>query len=237
MCGRFASDLPIDLIRTLFGTTGPAPNAAPSWNIAPTNSVPVIRHHPASGERRLDLLRWGLIPHWSKDPASQTNRRPPPINARAETVATSGLFKQALAARRCIVPMVAFYEWALGEKPKQPYAFARADGQPLALAGLWESWTDPAGELIRTFVIITTAANATLAPVHDRMPVVLEVEDWGSWLHDGPPDLLRPAADDVLTRWKVSARVNSVRNDGPDLLHDVDQAGPQDQDQAGPDSA
>ena len=236
MCGRFASDLPIDLIRTLFGITGPVPNSQPSWNIAPTTSVPVVRYHPATAERRLDLLRWGLIPHWSGDPRSGKTPRPP-INARAETVATSGMFKQALAARRCIVPMTAFYEWQLGSTPKQPYAFARTDRQPLALAGLWESWTDPAGELVRTFAIITTAANATLAPVHDRMPVVLEVEDWGRWLTEGPPELLRPAADDVLTRWKVGARVNSVRNDDADLLEEVDRAGPQDQLQAGPDSA
>lgn len=110
-------------------------------------------------------------------------------------------------------------------KPKQPYAFGRDDRQPLALAGLWESWKDPAGELVRTFTIITTTANATLSPVHDRMPVVLEAEQWGAWLTDGPVALLRPASDNVLTRWKVSSRVNSVRNNGADLLEEVDRLG------------
>lgn len=231
MCGRFAVDLPVDLIRALFGTAGPLPNSKPSWNIAPTQSVPVVRYHSESGERRLDLLRWGLIPHWSKDKGRQ------PINARAETVASSGMFKGALAARRCIVPMTAFYEWVQTSKPKQPFAFGREDHQPLAMAGLWESWKDPAGELVRTFTIITTTANATLAPVHDRMPVVLEAEGWGTWLTEGVLALLRPAADDVLTRWKVSSRVNSVRNNGADLLEEVGQAGSQDQEEAGPDSA
>ena len=230
MCGRFASDLPIDLIRTLFGTAGTVPNSAPSWNIAPTSSVPVVRRHPETGERRLDLLRWGLIPHWSKDKGRQ------PINARAETVASSGMFKGALVARRCIVPMTAFYEWVQTSKPKQPYAFGREDNTPLALAGLWESWKDPAGELVRTFTIITTTANATLTSIHDRMPVVLERDDWAAWLDEGPIDRLRPAADDVLRRWKVSSRVNSVRNNDAGMLDPVVEAGAQDQDEAGPDS-
>lgn len=231
MCGRFATDLPIDLIRTWFKTIGPVPNDAPNYNVAPTQSVPVVRRHPESGERRLDLLRWGLIPHWSKEKGRQ------PINARAETVASSGMFRGALAARRCVVPMRAFYEWDQATKPKQPYAFARSGQTPLMLAGLWESWTDPAGELVRTFTIITTTANATLASIHDRMPVVLGETDWTIWLDDGPVELLRPAADDALRRWKVASQVNSVRNNGPSLLDEVAAAGPRDQQDAGPDSA
>lgn len=231
MCGRFASDLPPELIRRLFGTTGAIPNDAPSYNVAPTQSTAVVRRHPETGERHLDLLRWGLIPHWSKDKGRQ------PINARAETVASSGMFRGALAARRCIVPMSAFYEWDQATKPKQPYAFARHDATPLALAGLWESWKDPAGEVVRSFTIITTTANDTLAPIHDRMPVVLEQDDWGSWLDEGPVSLLRPARDTILRRWKVGGRVNSPRNNDATLLDPVEQAGPRDQQEAGPDSA
>ena len=231
MCGRFATDLPIDVLRRFYDAAGPVPNDQPNYNVAPTQSVPVVRRHPETGERRLDLLRWGLIPHWSKDKGRQ------PINARAETVASSGMFRGALASRRCVVPMRAFYEWDQATRPKQPYAFGRNGPAPLILAGLWESWTDPAGELVRTFAIITTTANATLASIHDRMPVVLGEADWADWLDDGPVALLRPAADDVLRRWTVSAQVNSVRNNGPALLDEVAAAGAQDQREAGPDSA
>lgn len=231
MCGRFASELPPELIRRLFATTGAVPNDAPSYNVAPTQSTAVVRRHPVTGERHLDLLRWGLIPHWSTDKGRQ------PINARAETVASSGMFRGALAARRCIVPMSAFYEWDQASRSKQPYAFARHDGTPLALAGLWEGWKDPAGEVVRSFTIITTTANDTLAPIHDRMPVVLERDDWTSWLDDGPVSLLRPAMDKALRRWKVGSRVNSPRNNDATLLDPVEQAEPRDQQEAGPDSA
>lgn len=231
MCGRFATDLPPDLIRTLFAVTGPIPNDEPNYNVAPTQSVLVVRRQPDTGDTRLDRLRWGLIPSWSKDKGRQ------PINARAETVASSGMFRGAFAARRCIVPMHAFYEWDQATRPKQPYAFGRSDAAPVMLAGLWENWKDEGGEYVRTFTIITTTANATLATIHDRMPVILERNDWNAWLDGGSADLLRPAADDVLTRWKVSSRVNSSRNNGADLLDEVDRAGAQDEGAAGPDSA
>ena len=231
MCGRFATTVPPHLLRDWYRAVGPLPNDAPNYNVAPTQSVPVVRRHPDTGEPRIDLLRWGLIPHWSRDKGRQ------PINARAETVASSGMFRGALASRRCVVPMTAFYEWDQQTKPKQPYAFGRCDGDPLMLAGLWESWTDPAGALVRSFTIITTGANAVLALVHDRMPVVLERADADAWLEHGPHALLRPAGHDVLRRWRVSAEVNSPRNNHPGLLEPVGQAGGQDERAAGPDSA
>ena len=231
MCGRFATDLPLHLIRDWYGAVGPLPNDAPNYNVAPTQSVPVVRRHPETGERRIDLLRWGLIPHWSKDKGRQ------PINARAETAASSGMFRAALTSRRCIVPMTAFYEWDQRSKPKQPYAFARRDHDPLMLAGLWESWTDPAGEVVRSFAIITTSANATLAPIHDRMPVVLRCCDCDRWLDDGPHDLMRPASDDALRRWPVGSAVNATRNNGRHLLDPVGAADGGDEQAAGPDSA
>ena len=148
MCGRFASHLPPDAIRALFATSGHVPNLAPNWNVAPTNDAMVIRRHPETGLRRLDLLRWGLMPSGTK-----SLKRPRPINARFETAATSGTFKVALAQRRCLVPADAFYEWRTLQDGKQPYAIARRDGSPIVFAGLWEWWKAPDSTLLRTFAI------------------------------------------------------------------------------------
>jgi putative SOS response-associated peptidase YedK len=178
MCGRFASTLPLEQLARLFGATGELPNIAPNWNTAPTQAAAVIRRHPDTGERRLDLLRWGLVPHFTKD--LKACKRP--INARAETVASSGMFRGALGARRCLVPADAFYEWKAVPDGKQPYAIARTDGAPLAFAGLWEGWRSPEGETLRTFTIVTTAANDDIARLHDRMPAILEEDDWPGWL-------------------------------------------------------
>ncbi len=220
MCGRFASYLPPDAIRALFATSGPVPNAGPSWNVAPTEDAMVIRRHPKTGERRLDLLRWGLMPSWTTDPKQRR-----PINVRSETAAGSGMFKAALADRRCLVPADAFYEWRAMADGKQPYAIARQDGAPLAFAALWEWWKAPEGTLVRTFAILTTAANATMRVLHERMPVILEPDAWSAWL--GPDaalaaGLMRPAGDGVLRLWPVSRAVNAVRNDGAALLDRID---------------
>ena len=177
----------------------------------------MVRRHPATGARHLAPLNWGFVPAWTKDLA--TARRP--INARAETVATSGMFRGAFTARRCLVPADAFYEWQAAEGAKQPYAVARRDGQPMAFAALWESWRAPDAELLRTFTIVTTTANPFLAPIHNRMPVIIEQADWPAWLGEAPGDpaaLMRPAAEDMLNVWRVSGRVNNVRNNDPDLL-------------------
>ena len=221
MCGRFASQLSPELIRSLFGTAGPTPNLPPNWNVAPTQDAMVIRRHPDTGERRLDLLRWGLVPSWTKD--IKAARRP--INARSETAGSSGMFKAALASRRCLVPMDAFYEWRTLPDGKQPYAIARKDGAPLVLAGLWEGWRSPDGEVVRTFAIMTTDANATMRDLHERMPVILDPDTWPVWLGESAgdaPGLMRPAPDDVLRLWPVSRAVNAVRNNGPELLDRLD---------------
>ena len=144
-----------------------------------------------------------------------------PINARAETVATSGMFKSAFARRRCIVPADAFYEWKSVESGKQPYGIARQDGKPMAFGGLWEGfkWSD--GTVLRTFTIITTNANETVGELHNRMPVILESQDWSARLgevENDPATLLRPAGEDVLKVWPVSKQVNSPRNNGAELL-------------------
>ena len=183
-------------------------------------AAPVVRRHPESGERHLDALTWGFVPAFTK--SLKEARRP--INARAETVATSGMFRTAFAKRRCIVPAAAFYEWQAGAAGKTPHAIARADGEPLAFAGIWEGWRAPDGEILRTFAILTTTANAQMSVLHDRMPVILEAADWAGWLGEvaaDPASLARPSAEGTLRIWPVDKRVGNVRNDGPELLEAV----------------
>ena len=221
MCGRFASTLPPDRIREIFRTVGSIPNHRPSWNVAPTQTAMVVRRHPESGERRLDALAWGLIPSFTRDPKGGRK----PVNARAETIATTSMFRGAYEARRCIVPMDAFYEWETTPTGKQPWVFARADEMPLAMAGLWEGWRDPAGEVRRTFTIATTTANTIMGRIHDRMPVILERRRGRSGLARTAvirPLLFAPAAEAVLRSWPVSRDVNSPRHDRPDLLASVE---------------
>jgi putative SOS response-associated peptidase YedK len=221
MCGRYVQTMPADVMRQLFQTNGAPPNLAPSWNVAPTQSAPVVRRHPETGERHLDPLRWGLRPRWAKVEKGARE----PINARAETVASNGMFRQAYAKRRCIVPVVAFYEWKAEPGGKQPVAIAPSSGEGMAFAGIWEHWRGEGEEIVRTFAIITADANATMQAVHDRMPVILAPGDWAEWLEgDDPAPLLRPAPDDLPRFWPVSKAVNSPRNNGPELLAERPQA-------------
>jgi putative SOS response-associated peptidase YedK len=217
MCGRYANSLPPEHVARLFHTVNALPNLAPNWNVAPTQDAMVVRRHPETGARHLDALQWGLVPHWMKDPAHAKH----PINARAETVASSGMFRGAFAQRRCLVPAEAFYEWKVTEAGKQPYAIARRDGQPMAFAGLWEAYRWPDGSVLRTFAIVTTDAGADVAALHERMPVVIEEADRPVWLGEAEGDvatLLRPARGGTLRTWAVSRRVNAVRNNGAELL-------------------
>ncbi|MBV9252259.1 MAG: SOS response-associated peptidase [Acetobacteraceae bacterium] len=224
MCGRFASFLPAEYMARLFRTENPLPNAAATWNLAPTEQALVVRRHPQTGARHLDLLTWGLLPHFTRDPAGARK----PINARAETLATSGMFRDAFAQRRCLVPASAFYEWKRAAQGKHPYAIARRDDEPMALAGLWEGFRAPDGGVVRSFAIVTTDANPELAQLHNRMPVIVRPEDWTVWLGEAPGDvetLLRPAPDGLLRIWPVSRHVNSVQNDGSDLLTPLEEKG------------
>jgi putative SOS response-associated peptidase YedK len=223
MCGRYVLHRPADELRAIFASMGEIPNFAPSWNVAPTQSAPVLRVAP-SGERRFDLLQWGLVPHFTSDLAAA--RRP--INARSETAATMPMFRDALARRRCLVPADAFYEWAGEGRAKRAYAAQRADGAPMALAGLWEGWRDADGNVLRSFTILTTQACAALAHLHHRMAVVLETADWGVWLGEtagDPVSLLRPS-DAAFSVWQVSARVGNVRNNDAELLTEVSETPP-----------
>jgi putative SOS response-associated peptidase YedK len=207
-------------MRRLVSAVNALINFAPSWNIAPTQPAPVVRLHPTTGERHLDLLNWGLVPHWTSE--LKTARRP--INARSETAATTPMFRDALARRRCLVIADAFYEWQVGSVPKIPHAIARSDGTPMIFAGLWEGWKNPDGTILRTFTILTTAANDQLRHLHERMPVILEPQDSSAWLGESsgdPAALLRPSTAD-LRIWRVSPAVNNVRNNGPELLAAAD---------------
>jgi putative SOS response-associated peptidase YedK len=212
MCGRYASYLPPEFIARLFGTVNPLPNLKPTWNLAPTDDAPVVRR-AANGDRHLDVLKWGLVPYFTKD----LKKPRKPINARSETVATSGMFKAAFAKRRCLVPAPVYYEWRDDPEGKTPFAVARADGGPVVFAGIWEDWPPPDGKELHTFSTITTEANRQLAALQDRMPVILEKADWPLWLGEvegDVPALLRPLPEDVLRVWPVDKRVGNVRSDG-----------------------
>jgi putative SOS response-associated peptidase YedK len=219
MCGRYASFRSVDEVRRLFGTVNAPPNSQPTWNMAPTRVAPVVRLHPTDGTRQLDLLRWGLVPHWAKDPKAIRQ----PINARSETAPTAPMFRDALQRRRCIVPIDAFYEWTTEAGIKIPHAIQREDGQPMAAAGLWEGWRGADGEVLRTYTILTTQASAALSHLHERMPVILETADIPLWLGEIEDDfmpLMRPS-EAAFRIWRVSTAVNNVRNDGPQLLDPV----------------
>ncbi|MFG1373884.1 SOS response-associated peptidase [Xanthobacter oligotrophicus] len=220
MCGRFVQQMPPVRAGELFDVD-PAlaalPNAPPRYNAAPTQDLMVVRRHPQTGARHLSLLRWGLVPSFAKDASGGARL----INARSETASEKLSFRAAWRARRrCIVPADGFYEWARAPGRRQPFFIRRADGRPLALAGLWEGWRDPAtGQWLRTFTILTTGADPKLRPLHERMPVILPEADIAAFLEaEDPRDLMRsfPGAD--LDLWPVSDRVNAVRNDGPDLM-------------------
>ena len=219
MCGRYVLRRSVDELRAIFEVIGALPNWEPSWNLAPTQNAPVLRRHPDSGERRLDLLRWGLVPHFTTDPA--TSRQP--INARSETAATTPMFRDALQRRRAIVPIDAFYEWSGEGRAKQAWAVERADGGIMALAGLWEGWRGRDGSVLRSFTVLTTQACLALEHLHHRMPVVLERADWAEWLGEvpGDPNRLLRTSDAAFRAWKVGPRVGNVRNNDPSLLDAV----------------
>lgn len=220
MCTRYAQHTEIKQLGIRFGVRQALPNTRPNYNVAPTHKVPVVRRNPETGERHLDLLQWGLVPRWAQDPKS-TNR---PTNARSETIATSPMFKDAFKARRCLVPADAYYEWRTEDGVKQPYAFARSDGDQVVFAGLWEGWKSPEGEILRTFTIATTTPNEDVQHIHDRMPVVLEPDSWPIWLGEAEGDplaLLKPAGLGVIHFWRVGRAVGNVRSEGAQLLDPV----------------
>ncbi len=228
MCGRFqASSSPAELARW-FKTTGRVPNLQQRYNAAPGQRLPIVLHGSETRKRRLVTLRWGLIPAWAKDAKIGYST----INAMAETVAIKPAFRDAFKSRRCLVPADGFYEWKqLDAKTKQPYRIAMVDGSLMAFAGLWEQWNDPAsGETLRTFTVITGEPNALCAPIHNRMPVILDAADWQTWLGEVPASgdelqaLLQPYPAERMEAHMIGPEIGNVTNDNAGLIERLNAA-------------
>jgi putative SOS response-associated peptidase YedK len=215
MCGRFALKAPPSELITRFELDA-CVDFAPRYNIPPGTDIPVIRQSP-EGERVLHLLRRGLIPHWSKDTSIGAKLN----NARGETVAQKPSFRDAFKRRRCLIPADGFYEWKPDGTYKQPYYISLKSGETMAMAGLWESWTAPDGSVLRTVCITTTGANALMAPIHDRMPVIIRPENWQDWLVE-PVDQAEPLVtaypDTEMQAWPVDRRVSRTAEDDARLM-------------------
>jgi putative SOS response-associated peptidase YedK len=222
MCGRYVRKSTRRELAQWFGIdVAELPDFGPSYNAAPQSIQPIVRLNRDTAQREIALLRWGLVPYWSKDSKIGYST----INAKAETITSAPAFREAIRHRRCLVPADAFYEWQkLDAKAKQPFAIALKSGEPYAFAGVWERWHDPqTREPLETFTVITTEANEVLKPLHDRMPVILEPRDYSRWLAPTDPaqlpvDLLRSYDSDKMNAWKVDSRVGNVKNDDPELL-------------------
>jgi putative SOS response-associated peptidase YedK len=210
MCGRFTLFEADKVLSRGFGVSG-IPPLSPRYNIAPSQPVAAVRATPTGEGRELAFLRWGLIPSWSKDPAIG-NRL---INARAETAQEKPSFRSAFRRHRCLIPTNGFYEWQRLERGKQPYFVRMRDGQLFAFAGLWDRWESPDKDVIETCTILTTAANTVLAPIHDRMPVILPPTEYARWLDpalrdpDSLAPLLVPFPPEEMLAFPVSPRVNA----------------------------
>ena len=191
------------------------------YNVAPSTFQPVIRNQKETGARELALMRWGLIPNYTKD--LKTFKIFSTINARAETITTAPMWRGPFSRHRCLVPASGFYEWKkLDAKTKQPYAISLKSGEPMAFAGLWDAWKDADGGWLQSFSIITTEANELMSSIHDRMPVILKPTEFDRWLSrevtEQPPiDLLRPYDSDEMQMHPVDPRVGNVKNNEPSL--------------------
>jgi putative SOS response-associated peptidase YedK len=214
MCGRFALHHPAAEVTEHFGVEQLAIELTPRYNIAPSQPVAVVRQRQG---RSLGTCKWGLVPSWARDPKIG-NRM---INARAETLAEKPSYKSALKRRRCLIPASGFYEWRKEGEERIPTYIHAQDESPLALAGLWEEWRPPEGETLQTCTILTTGANAFMAPIHSRMPVILSPSAWEQWLDPKAQELepllalLQPLAGDALASHAVGRQVNRVSCDEP----------------------
>ena len=223
MCGRViqaSGPLRLALVDGLDVRDSRLSNYPRRWNGAPSQELLVIRQNHRTGERSLDLLRWGLIPYWCQDPTGGRK----PINAKSETVARLPMFREAYQERRCILPVDGFYEWCATKQGKQPYAIAMKDRSPFGIAALWENWKEPATqEWVRTFVVLTTPSNDLVGRIHDRMPAILDPARYERWLglEPDPGDLLVPFPSVQLAIWPISRRVNSPDNDDEQLLEEI----------------
>jgi putative SOS response-associated peptidase YedK len=217
MCGRYAITTAPEAIRALFRYSD-QPNFPARYNIAPTQPIPIVRLD--EGSRRFVLVRWGLIPAWVKDPRQFSLL----VNARGESALDKPAFRSAMRYRRCLVPADGFYEWKHVGDRKQPYYVRLRSGGPMAFAGLWEAWSGLNGEEMETAAIVTTTANRTLLPIHERMPVIVPPDAFDLWLNCREVDaetaatLIVPAPDDLLEAYAVSSAVNRTANDAENLI-------------------
>jgi putative SOS response-associated peptidase YedK len=225
MCGRFSQERPASELAEIFAAEPLAEELGPRWNVAPTDEAYVVVQR--EDRRAVVAYRWGLIPHWALS-AKVGSRM---FNARSESLGRSPAFADALRRKRCLVPVDGFYEWQRIGSRRQPFTIGRADAHPLVLAGLWSGWRDPAKDLVvRTFTIVTTRPNEQMAGLHDRMPVVLPESAWDLWLDPELGDtgelqgLFEPSDEVALRIDAVADLVNSVRNDGPELVRPIDPA-------------
>ncbi len=222
MCGRFTLRAPASVIAEAFALLE-VPPFTPRFNIAPTQPVPVIRAAPAMTSRELVWLRWGLIPSWADDPAIG-NRL---INARCESVTVKPAYRAAFRRRRCLVVADGFYEWQQAGRSKQPYFIHFRDERPFAFAGLWESWEGPDHSAIESCTLLTTVPNAVVAPIHDRMPVILQPEHHDRWLDPmlQKPEALQavlvPFPGDAMEAYPVSSNVNRPGHEDPSCVESI----------------
>jgi len=216
MCARYIITSPAAAVRALFGYDE-QPDFPARYNVAPTQPIPIVRLF--DGKRSFALARWGFVPDWVKDPRGYSLI----VNARGESVLDKPSFRNAMRRRRCLIPADGFYEWS-DTSPRRPYFVRARAGGPMAFAGLWETWTGPNGEEVDTAAIITTPANRMLAPIHDRMPVIVAPQAFDLWLDCAKVDantaaaLLVPAPEGLLACYEVSPAVNRVTNDAPELI-------------------
>jgi putative SOS response-associated peptidase YedK len=219
VCGRFTQERPASELAEIFGAEPLVEDPGGHYNVAPTDEALVVVQR--DDRRAITAYRWGLIPHWAAD-AKVGSRM---FNARAETLTASPAFREAFRRRRCLVPVDSFYEWKREGAIRQPYRVSQANGRPLALAGVWAGWHDPATDSVRrTFSIVTTTPSDALSELHDRMPVVVPEAGWATWMMPGPADiselfsLFEPNDEVDLRIVAVSRLVNDVRQDGPALI-------------------
>ncbi|MCW2614653.1 MAG: yedK [Frankiales bacterium] len=221
MCGRYASSRGAHDLASWFDVEEPPAEEAlpPTWNVAPTDPVYAVLRR--DDRRQLRVLRWGLVPSWSKDAKGAARM----INARRETVDSKPAFRAAYQRRRCLLPADGYYEWQVDGGRKQPFFLTSRDGSPLAMAGLYEVWAPPEGDRLWTCTVITTDAADELGHIHDRTPLLVPPQDWSRWLdpavEDPGADLLVPGTPGLLDAWAVSPAVGNVRNDGPELAQPV----------------
>ena len=218
MCGRFVLDAPSEELAHHFNLKKKV-TLEPRYNIAPSQPVTIIRS--TVRENKLSAVRWGLIPHWSKDEKIGYKL----INARAETVREKPSFRDAFKSRRCLIPATGFYEWKHEGRMKQPYFIKMKNGGLFAMAGLWESWQSPEGKTIDSCTIITNDANGIVGKIHDRMPVIIPDQSYGLWLSstgNSLQEFLRPYSPFKMTAYPVSSMVNNAKNEGEGCIRKID---------------